>query len=121
MSRWLVVAAPMILSGCSALGAGEITVDAVNESDEPMIIEVVEGVGPDAVAYSTEHVVGPGEERSVELAVPGGSWVVTVNGGHLLGDVDAGLRRGRLPVTLILSPDGRPNWQAPQGWAEVGQ
>ncbi len=121
MTRWLAGAALVILSGCSALGAAEITVDAINESDEPMTIQVLEGDGPDGVAYSTAHVVGPGEERSVELAVPGGSWVVSVNGGHLLGSVDAGVRRGRLPVTLIVSPDGSLSWQAPQGWAEVGQ
>ncbi len=120
MTRWLVMATLVGLGGCSAIGAAEITVDAVNESDGPMIIEVLEGVGPDGAAYSTEHIVAPGEQRSVELAVPGGSWVVTVNGGQLLGSDDAGPRRGRLPVTLILSPDGRLSWQAPQGWAELG-
>jgi hypothetical protein len=43
---------------------------------------------------------------------------VTVNGGELLGSLDAGSRRGRLPVTLILS-DGGPLWRAPQDWTGV--
>ena len=111
----LVVA---ILAGCSFVGASEITVDATNETDGPMTIQVVEGIGPDAVPYGPPQTLAGGEERSVELAVPGGDWAVTVNGGELLGSLDAGSRRGRLPVTLILS-DGGPQWQAPQDWAGI--
>jgi len=111
----LVVA---ILAGCSFVGASEITVEATNETDGPMTIQVVEGIGPDAVPYGPPQTLAGGEERSVELAVPGGDWAVTVNGGELLGSLDAGSRRGPLPVTLILE-NGGPLWRAPQDWAGV--
>src|SRR6185436_16646112 len=61
---------------------------------------------PDAAPYGPSQTLAGGEERSVELAVPGGDWAVTVNGGELLGSLDAGSRRGRLPVTLILENGG---------------
>jgi hypothetical protein len=107
-----------ILVACSFVGASEITVDATNETEGPMTIQVVEGIGPDSMPYGSPHTLAGGEERSVELAVPGGDWAVTVNGGELLGSLDAGSRRGRLPVTLILSNSG-PQWQAPQDWAGI--
>ena len=83
-----------------------------------MTIQAVEGIGPDAVPYGSPQTLAGGEERSVELAVPGGDWAVTVNGGEQLGSLDAGSRRGRLPVTVILSNSG-PQWQAPQDWAGI--
>jgi len=107
-----------ILAGCSFVGASEITVDATNESGQAMVVQVTEGIGPDAAPYGPAHTVGPGESQELELAVPGGDWVVTVNGGELVGSLDAGSRRGRLPVTLILADDGS-YWQAPGDWAIV--
>jgi len=107
-----------ILTGCSFVGASEITVDATNESEQAMVVQVVEGIGADAAPYGPAHTVGPGESQELELAVPGGDWAVTVNGGELVGSLDAGSRRGRLPVTLILADDG-PYWQAPGDWAIV--
>jgi hypothetical protein len=64
----LVVA---FLAGCSFVGASEITVDATNETNGLMTIQVVEGIGPDAVPYGPPQTLAGGEERSVELAVPG--------------------------------------------------
>ena len=122
MALLLRFAAPVIagavLTACSMFGESEITVDAVNETGGLMTVQVVEGVGPDAAPYGPAHTLAAGEERSVELAVPGGDWAVSVNGGHLLGSADAGSRRGRLPVTLILSESG-PHWQAPPDWAGI--
>jgi hypothetical protein len=106
-------------AGCSYVSASEITVDAVNHSEAPMVIQIVEGAGPDAAPYGPPHEVDPGEEALLELAVPGGAWAVTVNGDALLDSSDAGLRRGRLPFTLILSPDGGSSWQAPADWAGI--
>lgn len=113
-AAWMLIL--LVVAACSMMGAAEITVGAVNETNEPMVIQVVEGMGPGAPPYGPAHTVGPGQERSVELAVPGGQWAVTVNGGELVGSLDAGVRRGRLPVTLILS-DAGPHWQAPADWA----
>jgi hypothetical protein len=110
--------AVILLAGCTFVGASEITVDATNQTDQAMVVQVTEGVGPDAAPYGPAHTVGPGESQELELAVPGGDWAVTVNGGELVGSLDAGSRRGRLPVTLFLAEDG-PYWQAPGDWAIV--
>lgn len=114
----------VVLAGCSAFGASEITLEARNESDFPMVVQVVEGGGADGPAHGPAHTLEPLEERTLELAVPGGDWTVTVNGAGLLGRTDAGDRRGQLPVTLILpAPDDPipgPYWEAPGGWAETG-
>ena len=110
--------AVVILAGCSFVGVSEITVDATNQTDQAMVVQVMEGIGPDAAPYGPAHTVGPGDSQELELAVPGGDWAVTVNGGELVGSLDAGPRRGRLPVTLILADDG-PYWQAPGDWASV--
>lgn len=120
--RAVLVCFVLALSGCGALGAAEITVAARNDSDLPMIVQVVHGDG--AEPYGPAHRVEPLDERDIELAVPGDPWTVTVNGAHLLTDSDAGLRRGRLPVVLILpAPDDPiqgPRWQAPADWAGGG-
>ena len=121
----LVAIGPLIslVAGCAILGASDITVTARNDSDFPMVIQVIDGIGPEAEPFGPAHTIAPLEERDVELAVPGGDWTVTVNDGRLLGSSDAAGRRGRLPVTLILpAPDhpvGGPYWEAPGGWAET--
>ena len=108
------------MAACSLVG-GEITVTARNDSDVDMVIQVVDGNG---VAVGPAHRVIAHEERDVELAVPGGSWDVAVNGDRLLTHSDAAGRTGRLPVTLILpapdDPIGQPYWEAPADWAEGG-
>ena len=121
-ARWasLVVVAAM-LSGCAVLGASEITLDARNDSDLPMTVQVTDGIDPDANVVGPEHTLAPLEERTLELAVPGGSWTVTVNGARLMDSSDAAGRRGRLPVTLIMpaidDPIPGPHWEAPADWA----
>ena len=115
----LVLAA--VLAGCGFLGASEITVTARNDSDHPMVVQVIDAGGEPS---GPAHTVQPLEEREVELAVPGGDWTVTVNGARLMDSSDAGPRRGRIPVTLILpAPDDPiqgPRWQAPADWAGSG-
>jgi hypothetical protein len=109
-----------VLAGCAMLGA-EITVDARNDSDEIMVVQVVDGNG---APHGPAHRLQPLEEREVELAVPGGSWTVTVNGARLVGSADAAGRTGRLPVTLILpAPDAPfpgPIWESPSDWPGTG-
>jgi hypothetical protein len=117
-SRMLVFGMSLV-TACSFFGA-EITVNARNDSDFPMVVQVVDGNGqPHGPAHRLEAL----EEREVELAVPGGTWDVAVNGARLLTSTDAAGRTGRLPVTLILpAPDhpvGGPYWEAPSDW--VGQ
>jgi hypothetical protein len=113
--------AAIALAGCALVGAAEITVDARNDSDEVMVIQVVDGSG---APHGPAHRLQPLEEREVELAVPGGSWVVTVNGARLLGSTDAAGRTGRLPVTLILpapdAPFAQPHWESPVDWPGTG-
>ena len=113
----LAALAAVVLAGCAMFGA-EITVDARNEGDEVMVVQVVDGNG---APHGPAHQLEPLEERSLELAVPGGTWEVTVNGARLLGSSDAAGRSGRLPVTLILPapdhPAGGPYWEAPSDWA----
>ena len=110
--------AASLLAGCSVVGAGEITVDARNDSDEAMVVQVVNGNGD---AHGPAHTLEPLEQRELELAIPGGSWQVTVNGARLVGSSDAAGRTGRLPVTLIVpapdDPIGQPYWEAPSDWA----
>ncbi len=99
----------------------EITVEARNDSDEVMVIQVVDGNG---APHGPAHRLLPLEERAVELAIPGGSWAVTVNGAQLVGSTDAAGRTGRLPVTLILpAPDAPfpgPIWESPSDWSGTG-
>jgi hypothetical protein len=115
----LLVAATLV--GCGLVGAGEITVTARNDSDLPMVVQVIDAGGE---AHGPAHRVEPLEERDVELAVPGGDWTVTVNGARLIDSSDAAGRRGRLPVTLLLpAPDDPiqgPRWLAPVDWAGSG-
>jgi hypothetical protein len=110
-----------MLSACSILGGSEITVEARNDSDLPMTVQVTEGFEPDANVFGPEHALEPLEERTLELAVPGGNWTITVNGARLMDSSDAAGRRGRLPVTLIVpAPDDPipgPYWEAPADWA----
>jgi hypothetical protein len=110
----------LILAGCGLLGS-EIVVEAVNDSDQAMVVQVVDSNG---APHGPAHRIEPLGGREVELAVPGGDWVVTVNGARLMDSSDAAGRRGRLPVTLILpAPDDPiqgPRWQAPEGWAGAG-
>lgn len=112
------------LSGCGFLGASEITVEARNDSDLPMVVQVVEGIGGEGQPYGPAHTLGPLEEREVELAVPAGDWTVTVNDARLMESLDASGRRGRLPVTLIVpAPDDPvpgPYWESPAGWSDAG-
>jgi hypothetical protein len=109
-----------VLAGCAIFGA-EITVDARNESDEVMVVQVVDGNG---APHGPAHTLQPLDERELELAIPGGSWGVTVNGALLLGSTDAAGRTGRLPVTLIVpapdDPIGQPHWEGPSEWAGSG-
>jgi hypothetical protein len=106
-----------VLAACTLIG-GEIRVDARNESDDEMLIQVVDGNGE---AHGPVHVLEPLEERTVELALPSGMWDVTVNGARLLTSSDTAGRMGRLPVTLIVpAPDAPvpgPYWEAPSDWA----
>ena len=116
--RFAALLAPSLLAGCSVVGSGEITVDARNDSDEAMVVQVVNGNGD---AHGPAHRLEPLEQRELELAIPGGSWEVTVNGARLVGSSDAAGRTGRLPVTLIVpapdDPIGQPYWEAPSDWA----
>jgi hypothetical protein len=118
MRRW-AQAVPLVavLAACAMFGA-EITVTARNDSDQVMVVQVVDGNG---APVGPAHRLEPLEEREVELAVPGGTWDVAVNGAHLLTSSDAAGRSGPLPVTLILpapdDPIGQPHWQAPANWA----
>jgi hypothetical protein len=112
------------LSGCGLVGA-EITVDARNDSNGGMRIQVVEGIGPDAVQpFGPPHILDPFEERTLELAVPGGDWTVTVNEQPVIDSSEVGIRRGRLPVTLIVpapdDPIDQPYWEAPADSAGGG-
>jgi hypothetical protein len=110
-----------LLVACGLVGAGEITVTARNDSDLPMVVQVI---GAGGEPHGQAHRLVPLEERDVELAVPGGDWTVTVNGARLVDSSDAAGRRGRLPVTLILpAPDDPiqgPRWEAPVDWAGSG-
>ena len=110
-----------MLSACGLLG-GEITVTARNDSGFPMVVQVVDGNG---APHGPAHRLEPLEEREVELAVPGGTWDVAVNGARLLTSSDVAGRSGRLPVTLILpapdDPVGQPYWEAPADWAGSGR
>ncbi len=122
--RLLALVSALVLSACSMFGASEITVDARNDSDLPMTVQVTEGFDTDAKVFGPEHTLDPLEERTLELAVPGGDWTVTVNGARLMDSSDAAGRRGRLPVTLIVpAPDDPipgPHWQAPSDWTQTG-
>jgi hypothetical protein len=109
----------VVVAGCGVLNASEITVDVVNESDRAVVVQVVEGSGPDAVPYGPAHRVGAAHERPVELAVPGGAWTVTLNGYALLDSSDAGSRRGRLPVTLTVTRGGGIHWSASPDWVGI--
>ena len=106
--RLKALLAASLLTGCSLVGAAEITVDARNDSDEVMVVQVVDGSG---APQGPAHTLEPLEERELELAVPGGTW-------------DVAGRTGRLPVTLILpAPDDpiqQPHWQGPSDWAGGG-
>ena len=119
--RLAALLAACLLTACSLVGAAEITVDARNDSDQVMVVQVVDGNGaPHGPAHTLESL----EDRELELAVPGGTWEVTVNGARLLGSADAAGRTGRVPVTLILpAPDDpiqQPHWQAPSDWTGGG-
>jgi hypothetical protein len=119
----LFIGLAITLAGCGFLGASEITVSARNDSDLPMIVQVIGGIGGEGEAYGPPHTVAPLEERDLELAVPGGDWTVTVNGARLMESLDAGARRGRLPVTLIVpAPDDPipgPYWESPGNWSDA--
>ena len=107
-------------SGCDVLGSSEIVIDARNDSDAPMVVQVVAGNDAGAPAFGPTHTLGAGEQRELELAVPGGNWTVTVNGALLFGSTDAADRRGRLPVTLLMPDTGAgPQWLAPVDWVQV--
>ena len=124
-ARWLsALAVALAVGGCSIFGASEITVDARNDSDLPMTVQVIEGFGDDGAIFGPEHVLDPLEERALELAVPAGEWTVTVNGAQLVGSADAACRRGRMPVTLIVpaidAPMPGPYWEAAGDWLQTG-
>ena len=112
------------LAGCGFLGASEITIDAQNESDHAMVVQVVEGNAPGGAEYGPPHRLDPLEERQLELAVPGDDWTVTVNDARLFGSIDVGARRGRIPITIILpapdAPVDGPFWRAPADWVDTG-
>lgn len=108
-----------LLAGCGFLGASEITVDARNDSDRPMRVQVVEGIGAQGADYGPEHTLDPLDERPLELAVPGGDWTVTVNGSRLFESGDVVNWRGRVPITIIVpAPDAPirvPYWEVEPG------
>jgi hypothetical protein len=123
----IAVLVPLLamLVSCAAIGASEITVVARNDSLEPMVVQVVDGVDQaSAQPFGQAHTIPPGDWQELTLDVPGGQWTVTVNGAHLLSTSDTGPRRGVLPVTLVLPPEGHvvdgPYWEAPGDWAQVG-
>jgi hypothetical protein len=120
LARLAPLTSAVLLVGCAMFGA-EITVDARNGSDQVMVVQVVDANG---APHGPAHRIEPLEERAVELAVPGGTWDVAVNGVRLLTSSDAAGRSGRLPVTLILpapdDPIGEPHWEAPSDWAGGG-
>jgi hypothetical protein len=122
--RLSALVSALMLSACTIFGGSEITVDARNDSDRRMVVQVVEGAGGEGAAYGPEHTLEPLEDRTLELAVPGGEWIVTVNEARLLTSSDAAGRRGRLPVTLIVpaidDPIPGPYWEAPSDWAGAG-
>ena len=111
----------LLLAGCGLVGAGEITVDARNGSDFPMRVQVV---GANGEPHGPAHTLDPLEERSLELAVPSGTWSIQVNGQQLMDSSDAAGRLGRLPVTLVAAAPDEPGpdlyWQAPVDWAGDG-
>jgi hypothetical protein len=113
-----------IVAGCSIVGASEITLIARNDSDEPMVVQVIAGQSEGDPPHGEARTIPPGAKESVTLSVPGGSWTVTVNGGFVVGSSDAGDRRGELPITLILPDPAEfahgPFWEAPGGWAATG-
>ncbi len=114
----------LIMSGCSVIGASEISITARNDSEQEMVIGVISGVSEGDPQFGDQRIVAPGGEEQLTLGVPGGSWTVTVNGARLLNTSDAGSRRGELPVTVIL-PNAEdfaigPYWESPPGWAGSG-
>jgi hypothetical protein len=116
--------AAVIVAGCSIVGASDITLVARNDSEDPMVVQVIQGQSDGDPPHGAPRTILPGSEERVTLPVPGGSWTVTVNGAHLVGSSDAADRRGELPITLILPdpaafPHG-PYWEAPGGWADTG-
>jgi hypothetical protein len=117
----LLVALAILAAGCGLLDASEITLQARNDSDLPMLVQVIDAAGDPS---GPAHTVDPLEIRELELAVPGGDWTVTVNGARLVGSADVGPRRGPVPVTLLLpAPDAPvqgPIWRAPADWAASG-
>ena len=108
----------LVLSACSVFGGSEITIDARNDSDLPISVQVI---GADDNVFGPEHIVDPRDERTLELAVPGGDWTVTLDGARMMDSSDAAGRRGRLPVTILMpaadDPIPGPHWQAPVDWA----
>jgi hypothetical protein len=110
-----------LVAGCSVIGAGEITVTARNGSDEPMIVQVIQGVEDDGPVHGESFTVAPSAIGQLALQVPGGSWTVEVNGQPLLSTSDTAGRVGELPVTLSVGPDGFVSWEAPTDWVEAGR
>jgi hypothetical protein len=111
---WAIFA--MVLVGCGMFAA-EITVEARNDSDHDMIVQVVDATG---VPHGPAHRLFPLEERAVELAIPRGAWAVTVNGVVIVESEEAQGRTGRLPVTIV-SPAPDDPAAGPYGvWEEPG-
>lgn len=113
------------IGACNAIGASQIVLVARNDSLEPMVVQVVDGVDQAAAKpFGEAHTIASGDSQELTLDVPGGQWTVTVNGAFLLSTSDTGSRRGELPVTLVLPPEGHvangPYWEAPGGWAQLG-
>jgi hypothetical protein len=114
---WLALAfVTSMLAGCGLFGA-EITVDARNDGDLDMTVQVIDANGaPNGPAHRLE----PLEERELELAIPAGAWAVTVNGAIVLESEQAQGRTGRLPVTLV-SPAPDDPAAGPYGvWEQPG-
>jgi hypothetical protein len=114
----------MAAAGCSVVGASDVTLMARNDSEDPMVVQVIQGQSAEDAPHGEPRTIPPGVEERLTLPVPGGSWTVVVNGGLLVGSSDVGSRRGELPITLVL-PDPAdfahgPYWEAPSGWAETG-
>lgn len=110
-----------LVAGCSVFGAAEITVTTRNGSDEPMIVQVIQGLQIDGSAHGKAYTVAPSAIGQLTLQVPGGSWTVQVNGQPLLSTSDTSGRVGELPVTLSVGPDGFVSWEAPTDWVEAGR
>ena len=128
LARWLTsVAVTVVLSGCGtglipgdpALppGSREWIVEVDNQSAQPARLMVAEDTMPvgDLVGTADPPQVPPGTKQDVVFTVPPGrTWAIFVNPSPQRGplilamDVPADVH-GRLPLTIIVGPNGDPS------------